>query len=277
MASLRRSLPAVALSALLASAAGPLAAGETLDRVLARGVMVMATDAEHPPRSSLNAAGELEGFDIDVGREIAERLGIDIELVTPGWEVITAGRWDGRFDVSIGSMIPTAARALVLDFPAVYYDLPAVLAVNRANTTITTPKDASGKRIGVAAGTPYEGYLRKDLTIYGEATGAIEFLIDDATIRTYASDAHALDDLREGDGVRLDAAITALPVVLDAIKGGEPLKVVGPPLFREPLVVATEKGDEDWNAKLSETIGTMHADGTLKKLAGRWYDPDLPR
>jgi polar amino acid transport system substrate-binding protein len=277
MASLHRWLPWVALSPLLLGAAGPVIAGETLDRVLSRGVMVMATDAGYPPQSSRNGAGEFEGFDIDVGREIAERLGIDIEFATPGWEAITAGGWAGHWDVSIGSMIPTAARALVLDFPAIYYRMPAALAVHQDNRTITTPAAASGRRIGVGAGTPYESYLKKDLTLYGKDASPVAFLIDDADIQTYDSDAHALADLAQGDGVLLEAAITALPTILQAIKAGDPLKVIGDPLFREPLAVATDKGDDEWNAQLATLIRTMREDGTLRRLSEKWFGLDLSR
>src|SRR5690606_14485628 len=124
-------------------------AGDVLDKVMQEGVMVMSTDAEYPPQSFLNANNEFEGFNIDVGRAIAERLGVEIEFVTPGWDIITAGNWGGRWDVSVGSMTPTAARREVLDFPAIYYYTPASLAVHVENETIATPADASGLRIGV--------------------------------------------------------------------------------------------------------------------------------
>jgi polar amino acid transport system substrate-binding protein len=275
MASLHRWLPWIACSGLLVGAVSPVTAGETLDRVLSRGVMVMSTDAGFPPQSFRDSEGEFQGFDIDVGREIAERLGVDIDFVTPGWDAITAGGWGGRWDVSIGSMIPTAARAKALDFPAIYYRMPAALAVHRDNQTITTPHAASGKRIGVGADTPYESYLKKDLTLYDQTAAPIAFLIDDANIQTYDTDAHALADLKQGDGVRLDAAITALPTILQAIKEGYPLKVIGDPLFREPLAIATDQGDPDWNAQLAAFVQTMREDGTLKRLSEKWYGIDL--
>ena len=281
MASLRRWLPWVApwvaLSALLFGPAGAARAGETLDRVLSRGVMVMATDPDFPPQSFRDSGGEFRGFDVDVGRELAERLGVDIEFATPGWDAITAGAWNGRWDVSIGSMVPTPARARVLDFPAIYYHMPAALAVQRDNATIATPAAASGKRIGVGDGTVYESYLKQDLTFAGETGGPIGFVIDGADIRTYDSDARALADLADGDGVRLDAVLTALPTVLKAIEDGAPLKVVGAPLFREPRAVATDQGDQDWNAQLATLIATMHEDGTLKRLSEKWYGIDLSR
>lgn len=267
-------LAILAGSALALGFTGAADAGETLDRVIDNGVMVMSTDAEYPPQSSLNSDGEFEGFDIDVGREIAERLGVDIEFVTPGWEVITTGQWNGRWDVSVGSMTPTEARAEVLDFPAVYYYTPAALAVHADNTTIAAPADATGKRIGVGVATTYEGYLNKSLQIYG-SDKPIDFVIGDAQIQTYETDLNALDDLRLGDGVRLDAAMTAIPTILAAIDGGYPIKVVGDPLFLEPLSVATEKGDAEWDERLAGIIQTMHDDGTLTRLSEKWYGTDL--
>ena len=268
------SFSVLAVAALPLAPGAPAKAGETLDRVTTNGVMVMSTDAEYPPQSSLNSAGELEGFDIDVGREIAERLGVDIEFVTPGWEVITTGQWNGRWDVSVGSMTPTAARAEVLDFPAVYYYTPAALAVHADNATITAPAEASGQRIGVGVATTYESYLKKDLVIFG-SDAALDFVIDDARIQTYETDLNAIDDLRLGDGVRLDAVMSALPTLLEAIAGGYPIKLVGDPLFLEPLSVATEKGDQQWNARLAEIVAALRADGTLRTLSEKWYGADL--
>lgn len=249
-------------------------AGEVLDRVTSNGVLVMSTDAEYPPQSYLNADGEFEGFDIDVGREIAERLGVEIEFVTPGWETITTGQWNGRWDLSVGSMTPTEARAKVLDFPGVYYYTPAALVVHADNTEITKATDATGKRIGVGTATTYENYLNQSLQIYGVGH-PVPYVIEDAEIQTYETDVLALDELRLGDGVRLDAAMTALPTILAAIDRGYPIKVAGEPLFREPLSLAIEKGDPEWNARLAEIVEAMHEDGTLSELSTNWYGTDL--
>jgi polar amino acid transport system substrate-binding protein len=235
----------------------------------------MSTDPEYPPQSSLDENNEFVGFDIDVGRQIADRLGVKVEFVTPSWDVITAGNWAGRWDVSVGSMTPTAARREVLDFPAIYYYTPAALVVHADNTSIAEPAAASGRTIGVGVATTYENYLKKDLVIDAEGAPPFEYRIDDANIQTYDTDLLALDDLRLGDGVRLDAAVTALPTVMDAIRQGYPLKVVGDPLFLEPLSVAIDKGDPEFAAKLAEIVEAMHEDGTLSELSMKWYGADL--
>jgi polar amino acid transport system substrate-binding protein len=265
----------IAMIACVLSPWSAIQAGEVLDRVMSKGVLVMSTDPEYPPQSSLDENNEFVGFDIDVGRQIADRLGVGIEFVTPSWDVITAGTWAGRWDVSVGSMTPTAARREVLDFPAIYYYTPAALAVHADNTAITEPAAASGKTIGVGVATTYENYLRKDLVIDAEGAPPFEYEIEDANIQTYDTDLLALDDLRLGDGVRLDAAVTALPTIMDAIKQGYPLKVVGDPLFLEPLSVAIDKGDPEFAAKLAEIVESMREDGTLSELSMKWYGADL--
>ena len=264
-----------AMAPLLLLAPSAADAGEALDRVMQAGLLKMSTDPAYPPQSSLTEGNEFEGFDIDVGREIAKRLGVKIEFVTPSWDVITAGRWAGRWDISVGSMTPTADRRKVLDFPAVYYFTPASLAVHKDNAAIAKPADASGKRIGVGQATTYESYLAKSLQIDAEGTPPFDFQISDAQVQTYETDVLALDDLRLGDGVRLDAALTALPTILDAIKRGYPLKVVGDPLYKEPLAVAIDKGDPEFGAKITEIVEAMRADGTLKQLSEKWYGADL--
>lgn len=274
MAPLQKWLFGIALSAPLACAASA-DAGEVLDRVMSKGVLVMSTDAEYPPQSSLDESNEFVGFDIDIGREIARRLGVEIEFVTPSWDVITAGNWAGRWDVSVGSMTPTAARREVLDFPAIYYYTPAALAVHQDNSSIATPADASGKKIGVGVATTYENYLKQDLVIDAEGAPPFDYQIDDASIQTYDTDLLALDDLRLGDGVRLDAALTALPTIKGAIDNGYPIKIVGDPVFLEPLSVAIDQGDPEFGAKIAEIVTAMRDDGTLAELSMKWYGADL--
>ena len=207
----RKLAMALATAAALVSITTIAAAGPVLDRILAKRQMIMATDPEYPPQSNLTKSGDFEGFDIDVGREIARRLGVELKFVTPGWDVITAGNWQNRWDISVGSMSPTRQRSKYLDFPAIYYNTPATLVVHMANRDITSPELASGKAIGVGIATTYESYLRHSLEI--DVPGAVEFdyLIAEPRIHTYDTDQLALDDLKRGDGTKLDAVITAMP------------------------------------------------------------------
>jgi polar amino acid transport system substrate-binding protein len=248
-----------------------------LAAVLAAGELRVSTDPAYPPQSSLNKQGEFEGFDIDVATEIAERLGVEVAWETPAWEVIIAGNWSGRWDASVGSITVTPERAEVLHFTPAYYYTPAAVAVHEDNTDITNVEtDLDGQRIGVCSGCTYDAYLEKSLNIPGEE---IDFVIDDAQIRGYDTDTSAINDLEIGDGERLDAVISALPTLEGAIENGKPIKILGDPIYYEPLAVAVDKeATEDPKPlvdAISEIIHEMHSDGTLSELSMKWYGIDL--
>ena len=271
---LRRTLIAGATLAAFALSGAAAQAGAVLDRVMETGTLKMSSDPAYPPQSFLNDNNEMDGFDVDVGREIAKRMGVDLEIITPAWEVITAGNWGGRWDVSVGSMTPTATRAEVLDFPVVYYYTPASFAVH-TDSDVDSVSDINGKKIGVCGGCTYENYLNHDLTIDAEGAPPFEYKVDPGEIRSYETDTNAFDDLRIGDGARLDAVLSALPTIKEAIDAGYPMTVVGDPVFYEPLAVATDKGDPEFDAKLEEIVDNMRADGTLTELSKKWYGVDL--
>ena len=269
-----KKLTIAALAGAFALVAAPAFSGEVLDRVMSTKTLTMSSDPEYPPQSFLNDANQMDGFDVDVGKEIAKRMGVELNIVTPAWEVITAGGWSGRWDMSVGSMTPTKARAEVLSFPAVYYYTPASFAVH-ADSGIASLADLNGKVIGTCGGCTYDAYLNKELAIDAEGTPPFEYQVTAGEIKTYETDTNAYDDLRLGEGVRIDAVFSALPTIQEAIKNGYPMKVVGNPAFYEPLAVATDKGDAEFDAKIAEVVGAMHADGTLTALSNKWYGADL--
>jgi len=260
--------------------AGSAFAGSVLDEIMAAGVIKVSTDANYAPQSFLNDKGELEGFDISVAKEVAKRLGVKVKFITPDWDLITAGKWGKRWDLSIGSMTPTVERMNALHFTMPYYSTPAQFAVHKDNTTIKSLKDLAGKHIGVGTETTYDRYINKDLELVGVK---IEYQDWSAgKITTYPTDANAIEDLALGDGVRIDALITAKPTIFEAIKagcgGGCPLKMLGDPAYYEILSFALDKSrpnSESLLKKLNEILTSMYKDGTLKDLSMQFYGQNL--
>jgi len=142
-------------------------AGATLQRVENTHVMHDVLFNNYPPFSFIDDSNQLAGFDVDVAKAVAQRLGAKLVLDTPAWEVIVGGNWHARWDVCICSMTPNAERSKVLDFVAPYYSSPAVLVVNKAETHIHSAADLTGKKVGVGSGSSYENYLQKTLVIPG--------------------------------------------------------------------------------------------------------------
>jgi len=270
----------------------PTTAPDYLAGILKRGTLVFSTDPAYPPQSELvenatrpagtkcaadqHTANEFKGFDIDTSVEIAKRLGVEACFVTPDWTLITAGSWSDRWDISVGSMTITPERMKVLYFSQPYYTTPAAIFVHKDNTTFTKPEDLAGKKVGACSGCTYESYLDGSLVIPGEK---IDFLIKDPQFKGYDTDTSALQDLSLGDGVRLDAVLTAEPTGQAFIAGGKPIKELGGPIFFEYLGAAIDKKHSSdatsFVKKVSEIIQQMHSDGTLLKLSQQYYQTDL--
>lgn len=268
-------MTSVAALALLPTAA---VSGEVLDRILERGYVTLNGETDWRPYSFKDENGEYSGFDVEVANEVARRLGVEARrsehVLT--WAEETGGSWNGAIDVSIGSMTPTAKRGENLDFPAIYAYAVASMAVHRDNAEINTPADASGKTFGVLASATYELYLRKELTGI-EKSPPITYLVENPTIVTYDTEAEPWAELEKGPGSKIDATINYLPVLMQEIRQGRPMKIVGQPLYYVPQAVAVEPGDPELAQKLAEIVEEMHADGTLTDLSMKWFGVDLTR
>lgn len=250
---------------------------DLLAQVCEDGVITVSTDPAYPPQSSLDEqTGDYEGFDVDVATEIAERLGVDIAWEAPAWDVLTAGSWNGRWEMSVGSMTPTNDRQEVLYFTQPYNYTPAVVVVAEDNDDVNdVSTDLDGASIGVCSACTYEKFLDKSLDIEGFT---FDYVIDDAAISGYDTDTTALQDLAAG---RLDAVITSLTTAQGYIDEGNPVKITGDPVFYEPLGVAFDKSAQPSAESLAqaadEIVGQLHEDGTLTSLSEKWYGTDLTK
>ncbi len=264
----------LAVGAAFVAAAVSAQAGETLDRVMEKKAMVVATNSGWPPQSYLDDNNEMVGFDIDVSREIAKRLGVEVSFETPDWATLTGGRWQGRYDLGVGSVTPTKARAQVIDFVGIYYYSPYVYVVHK-DSEAKSVADLNGKVIGVETATTSEDFINRRLEIDAPGLPPIEYKLEPGEVRTFADSMLPFDDLRLGDGVRLDAVIAPEQTAMNAIKNGYPVKAMeGEYAFREPLVVIAEKVDPEWTAKVGGIVEEMRKDGTLGQLTTKWYGKD---
>jgi polar amino acid transport system substrate-binding protein len=245
-----------------------------LDIIKARGVMKVSTDPNYKPQSFINeTTKELDGFDIEVAKEVAKRLGVKVEFITPDWDIIVAANWGGRWDVSIGSMTITPERKKVLFFSSPYYYTPAQFAVPK-NSTLTKIEDLAGKIVCVGSGTTYEEYLGGKLVLEGEP---ILKQVTGAKTQTFSTDSECIQAIQAGRK-EIAAVLTALPTIEDAIKNGAPIKILGDPVYYEDLAAAFDKNvpnSEPFVEAVTKAIDEMRKDGTLTKLAVKWYGVDI--
>ena len=262
---------AAMLAGLLLIAACQQQGGDLLDTIKANGVLRVSTDANYAPQSFLNDQGEFEGFDIDVSKEIAERLGVDVEFKTPTFDLVQAGGWNNQWDISVGSITVTDARIGVLDFTPPYYYTPAQLAASE-DSGITTIEGFAGMRICVGAATTYLDWINGDLALGdGSSSAPVPDGVEAVALETDALCAEAIQAGRTD----FEGWLSSSTTVAQAIAGDVPIVTVGDPVFYEPLAVATDKAGPAHSAlqaELDRIINEMHEDGTLTALSEKWYD-----
>jgi len=248
--------------------------GDLLTNVQNAGTIKVSTDPNYEPQSFLDDNGELIGFDIDVAKEIAERLGVEAEFVTPTFDLVQAGGWNGQWDLSVGSITITEPRLEVLDFSPPYYFTPAQFAATEASG-ISSIEEFAGTRVCVAAATTYLDWINGDLVLgSGSELAAVPEGIESVVLESDALCAESIEAGRDD----FEGWISSSTTVAAAIEGGVAIVEVGDPIFYEPLAAATDKSGPDneaFMAELTDIVNAMHEDGTLTELSLQWYGIDI--
>jgi len=248
-------------------------AGGLLETVLEAGVIRMSTDPEYPPQSALAADGSYEGFDIDVGTEIAERLGVEIQFETPSWDAITAGSWSGRWDFSVGSMTITTDREEVIAFTEPYYYTPAQMAVH-SDSDIASVEELAGMRVCVGSATTYQQWIEGTLDFGSKTPDPAPEGMTVVSLNTDRNCAEAWNAGRQD----FEGWLSSSTTVQGAIDAGMPVKPIGDPVFAEPLAVAFDRSGPDPSdmvTRVDQILADMRSDGTLTALSEKWFEEDL--
>jgi ABC-type amino acid transport/signal transduction systems, periplasmic component/domain len=277
--------PSAASAAPSAASAAPSAAASVdpkslLGMVLSSGKIRISTDPNYKPFSFANPDGTYEGFDTSTAEEAVKRLSaklgqeIAIDWQTPGWDLITAGSWGGRWDISIGSMSVTVGRAKVVDFADPYYYDSGAVAVPKDSPIKSLGELNDGKTFCVGTATTYEQWL----------SGALEIVDPNIVAAPTNPQVTALPTDNEciqavAAGRTFDAIVANANGLADAVKSGAPIRVLeGPPIFTVSVAFALDKSGPDDKALLAllnEVVTEMHADGTLSQLSTKWLQKDV--
>jgi polar amino acid transport system substrate-binding protein len=277
----------------VAACGGTAAGDELLEAIKDRGYMISATDANYAPQSFLDpdvtraadtacpddmlTYGEMKGFDVDVAHEVAQAIGVEVCFVTPDWDVITAGSWGDRWDVSIGSMAIKENRQKVLHFTSPYYFTPGQFAAATA-TGYTSLDDLVGETICVASATTYLDWLLGDTGFPPEQIFADPPA--DITIVEVPTDQECAQAIAAGRP-EYSVYITSDTVINSNIANGLDVVKVGPVVFLEKLAASIDKSSSYDTASfvtaVDNAIKGLHANGTLSSLAVQWFELDLSK
>lgn len=264
------------------SAAASVDPNSLLGMVLASGKIRISTDPNYKPFSFLNLDTQTyEGFDTSTAEEAIKRLSaklgkdIAIDWQTPGWDLITAGSWGGRWDISIGSMSVTVGRAKVVDFVDPYYFDSGAVAVPQ-DSTVQSISELNDKTFCVGASTTYEQWMKGTLEIVDPSLITPPTTATD-NITSLPTDNECIQAVNAGR--KYDAIVANGNGLADAVKTGAKIRVLeGPPIFTVSVAFALDKSGPDDTALvalLNEIVGEMHADGTLSQFSVKWFEKDV--
>ena len=215
----------------------------------------IGAEGAYPPFGYLNDAGELEGFEIDLGNELCQRAGLECVWVTNDWDSMITNLRAGRYDTIMAGMSITEERDEVIDFTQPYFPPEQSVFAALAGAT----EDVTRERVAVQTATIQADYLEgkvNELIDYGLAEETIQAVLDGDADSTFASHSYLKDIVAASQG-QLD--FVGSPVLLDSGVG-----------------IGVREEDEELREKLDEAISSMKEDGSLNALIIRWFGEGEP-
>ena len=252
---------ALALALLLTLGAFALAEGvDLLSQIQARGKIVIATEGDWAPWTYQDENGEWMGLEIEIGRLIAEGLGVEAEFMMTPWDAILAGVDSGRFDIACNGVGVTEERAEKYAFTEPYVYTEVVLVVRADNEDIQSVDDLAGKTTANTASSTYASIA--------EAKGATVTPVD-----------NLVETIMLVEQGRVDATINAKATIEEYLseRPDANIKVVEVLAEGEPVAYPLRKGPETETllAAINEILENARQDGTLAAISEKYLGADL--
>ena len=243
-----------------ASSAASTGAADQLAAIQANGKLVVALEGAWQPWSYHDESDTLVGYDVEVSRAIAEKLGVEPEYVESDWDSLFAGLDAGRFDIVCNGVEVTDERAKTYDFTTPYGYIHTALAVRKDNEDIKSFEDLKGKTTANSLASTYMELAES----YGATVQGIDTLEETIQLLTAG---------------RIDATLNADVSFYDYLNvhPDADFKLVAQTEDASHVAIPVRKGDD--SASLLEAINTaideLRTDGTLKALGEKYFGQDI--
>ena len=232
--------------------------GGDVNNINERGYIVVAMEGTWAPWTYHDESDKLVGFDVEVGKYIADYLGLDVKYVEGEWDGLLSGIEAGRYDMMINGCDVTDERKLAYDFSDAYaYDKIAVITT-KDNNEINTMEDLDGKTTANTASSTYA-----------------------AIAKQYGATVNGVDDLNETFMLlgteRIDATLNAEMSFNDYMKENPDANFKIACYYSESpeVAIAMKKGSSELVTLVNSAIAAARADGTLSKLSNKYFGIDI--
>lgn len=228
------------------------------DKVMEEGVLTVGTEGTYAPYTFHNENDELTGYDVEVIREVANRMGVEVQFEETQWDSMFAGLNSERFDLIANQVGINEERLENYDFSIPYTYTGAVVVVPEENNDITSFEDLEGKKSAQTLTSNYGEIAEEN----GAELVGVEGL------------AQSIELIKQG---RADVTVNDKLAVLDYMKqqGDEGIKIVAEAEEKSENAFTFNKGNEELIDAINEQIEAMKEDGTLAEISEEWFGEDV--
>lgn len=234
------------------------ASDSLLAKVQAEGKLLIGTEGTYPPFTFHDESGELTGFDVELAREVADRLGVEAEFMETQWDAMFAGLDAERFDMIANQVGIREDRLEKYDFSDHYITSTAVVVTHEDNEEINSFEDIEGKKSAQSLTSNYADLAREynaEIVGVDGFNQAIELLNSKRVDVTINDNLSVLDFLNN----RPNAPIKMVAEHEDAAQSGF--------MFR--------KGNEELVEAVNEALAEIIEDGTYEDISKKWFGEDV--
>ena len=257
---------AIACSLMICGCTKKEAAGakqvNAVEALKARGVFVLGLDDSFPPLGYRDDNNEIVGYDIDLAKEVAKRLGVEFRAQPIDWDAKEMELETGKIDCIWNGFTITEDRknALSMTFP--YLDNEQVLVV-RKNGAVNSYEDLAGRVVGYQSGSSAQEAI--------EANQSFKYSLGD--VIAFKENITALNDLKVGgvDAVAMDSVVANYSIA----QTGEPFTVLPRALANEEYGIGFRKKEPELRDAVQNILLEMAADGTVAKISTKWFGKDI--
>lgn len=250
------------LASVLTMAVSAKGSDDLLETIQKRGTIIVGLEGDWAPWSYVDENDELTGYDVEVAKAIADKLGVEIQIVPGEWDGLFAGMDAGRYDMVVNGVEVTEERADKYDFSTPYAYIRTALIVKGDNDSIKTFEDLKGKKTANSIASTYMNLAES----YGATCYGVSTLDETLTM------------VLQG---RVDATLNAIVSFTDymAQHPDSNLKVVATTEDASNVAIPMRKGDETASLReaVNKAIDELREDGTLSELSTRFFGEDISK